>query len=208
MILWFELPRNWREMSFSDSTNGPSTRTSTYERNSSVTSVRQWDGGMVKGWKGGMVEWWNGGGVGGRRLGPAARQLFEHATGIDPEGLGRAVPFAKAAEERHERALVRRLHRLAAEKRKAGDVGGRKRDEELILDRAGEGLAVVEGLRLLVEAALAAVGTPRNEQRHANAFAVRDVTGSDRCVVHLAALAVLAILGKPELLERRGCQLT
>ncbi len=38
---WFEDPRNFREMSFSDSTNGPSTSTSVRERNSSVTYVRQ-----------------------------------------------------------------------------------------------------------------------------------------------------------------------
>ena len=46
MMRWLELPRNWREMSFLDSRNGPSTRTSVIARNSSVTSVRQRDSAL------------------------------------------------------------------------------------------------------------------------------------------------------------------
>jgi len=41
MMRWLELPRNWREMSFLASRNGPSTRTSASDSISSVTSVRQ-----------------------------------------------------------------------------------------------------------------------------------------------------------------------
>jgi len=114
----------------------------------------------------------------------SAVQLFEDAARVDPQGLGRAEAGAEAAKERDEGALVGGLHRLAAEKRQARDVIGREGVENLVLDLAGERLAVVERLRLLIEAAEAAVRAARDEEGHADTLAVRDVAGADGGVVH------------------------
>lgn len=119
-----------------------------------------------------------------RRAGRRQQVEVVDAARVDPERLRVAELRAEAPEERRERALVLGLHRLAAEQREARDVRGRERGEDLVLDRAREGLAVGEVLRLLVEAALAAVRAARHEEGYAHPVPVRDVAGPYRRVVH------------------------
>ena len=59
-----------------------------------------------------------------------------------------------------------------------------KRGENLGLDLTGKRRAVVEILRLFVEAALAPVSATGNEKGDSYSLSVRDIALSYRCVVH------------------------
>ncbi len=123
-----------------------------------------------------------------RHLGAPARLGLkvglEDASGVYPQRLRVAELLAEAPEERHQRALVLGLHRLAAEQGEPVDEVGLEGGEDLVLRLLRERLAVGEVPRRLVEAPLAVVRATRDEEGDPHSLSVRDVAGSYRRVVH------------------------
>ena len=106
------------------------------------------------------------------------------AARIDPERLRVTEFLAEAPEERHEHALVRRFHRLAAENRQPRDVRRLQVLQDLVLDLPRERLAIPEVPLVGIEASLAPVRATRNEQSDAHSLAIGNVTSSYAGVVH------------------------
>ena len=106
-------------------------------------------------------------------------------TVITLAGLAASMFFlAKAAKERNEHALVRRLHRLTAEDRKPRDIRGLERRKDLVFDLTVEELTIVEVPLVGIEAPLAMMGATRNEEGDPDTLSVRDIAGSDGREVH------------------------
>lgn len=148
MMRWLLEPRKRSEISCSSSTKRPSTSTSTKREQ----LVRDLAAGM----------------------GAVGVQLLPGEAGKGPDGLARQ-PFAHAAQEGQQPALIFGLERLAAEERETVDVGGREHLQQSLLRFGGKGLTVVKRPGLRLEAVFAAVGAAGDEKRHADALAVGDV---------------------------------
>ena len=109
--------------------------------------------------------------------------LVEHEARKRPDVLIR-IALAHPVQKRHERALILRLERVAAEQRQAADKGLFQLVEDDLLGRRVKGLTVMKVPRLRLEAVVAVIRAAGDEQRHAHADAVGDVAGLDLTVIH------------------------
>ena len=94
------------------------------------------------------------------------------------------IALTHPVQKRHERALILRLERVAAEQRQTSDEGLFQLVEDDLLGRRVKRLAVVKVPCLRLEAVVAVVRAAGDEQRHAHADAVGNVTGLDLTVIH------------------------
>ena len=156
IMRWLDEPRNCSEISFSDSTNLPSTRTSASASISSVHSHRQCS-----------VE----------------HQLIIGKSRKYPDVLVR-VFFFYSAHEREKNALVLRLEGLSAEKREPVDVRRREHLKYLVFGIFRERLSEAEIPCLRLEAALTAVRAARDKERYPYSRAVCDIIIFYFTVVH------------------------